>query len=258
MSTIKGLGRLVPYFQPIVPLPWSGDGEIIHETLARIITPDGLVLTPDEFLGTRLSFLQADKHILHLISSVQDAHRNETFSINSAPSSICDVDYFDTLSSMILSKELDSSRLVIEVTEEWLAGSMDMDLIDKLDMLRSFGLRVALDDFGAGGSGLARLALCHFDIIKLSNLMDITTRRSKIIIEGLASLLESLSGQDSANTLVIEGIENQKQMDALIHIGASHIQGNILMPAHKSIQEVKSLMDRVCSLSSSSIQILAV
>ena len=59
-------------------------------------------------------------------------------------------------------------RLVLEVTEHAVATDLD-ELIRRLTALRETGVRIALDDFGAGYSSLGQLRRLPIDILKIDH-----------------------------------------------------------------------------------------
>jgi EAL domain-containing protein (putative c-di-GMP-specific phosphodiesterase class I) len=61
-----------------------------------------------------------------------------------------------------------AQRLVLEVTEHAVATDME-ELVSRLAELRATGVRVALDDFGAGYSSLGQLRTLPVDILKIDH-----------------------------------------------------------------------------------------
>lgn len=93
---------------------------------------------------------------------------------------------------------------------------------------RRHGFRVALDDFGAGYSGLNLLADFPTDILKLD--MDLTRNlharpRVMTIVSSLAALARILG-----TTLIAEGVETLDEYTALRDCGIPLMQGYLLAP----------------------------
>lgn len=115
-------------------------------------------------------------------------------------------------------------RIIFEFTEtETMTGSDK--LIEIIDEYARHGLRTAIDDFGAGHSGLNRLAAIQPDYVKLD--MDLTRnldqdRRRQIIVRHTARLCEELG-----ITVIAEGIETHGELAALRDAGISLVQGYI-------------------------------
>ena len=88
------------------------------------------------------------------------------------------------------------------------------------------GFQVALDDFGAGYSGLNLLADCPVDIVKMDMEMtrDIDKRpRAQAIMRGMAELCGVLGSR-----VVAEGVETPAEYSTLRDCGVSLMQGYLL------------------------------
>ena len=124
-----------------------------------------------------------------------------------------------------LLKNKPARRVQIEITEH--AVIKDLDLFSfEANRLRECGAILAVDDAGAGYSGLQQIIRLSPDVIKLdmSLTRDIDTdpiRRS------LTAAMVKFAGDTSAS-LVAEGIETQSELDMLHGLGVSHGQGYFL------------------------------
>jgi len=253
-QNIDSVGMLFPVFQPIVPLPWTGDDNVIYEILARIKSPDGLDIQPDEFLGTKLPILAVDQAMLKLVPQIQCQTPGIHLSINTNPYSLCDNGYFDALHSMVIAREIDPELLVLEITEENLDYLFEVEMMNRVDTLRSLGLRVALDNFGEGGNGITRLVSGHFDIVKISRGLDFTSPRGKIITESVISMVSHLSGLgDGPITIVIEGIDTQERLKQANFIGANYAQGYAINPPTENLVNPNKLLNQICGTVSKSL-----
>ena len=117
--------------------------------------------------------------------------------------------------------------LIFEFNERELSRQ-DSDALASLHDLRAKGIQISLDDFGTGFSSLN--ALFHFpvDYIKVD---DSFTQRMLQSPKDLA-LIRAMRDicQDLNYTLVVEGIENQQQLQKLIDIGCQMGQGRYISP----------------------------
>jgi diguanylate cyclase (GGDEF)-like protein/PAS domain S-box-containing protein len=107
---------------------------------------------------------------------------------------------------------LPAGTLVLEVTESLLPNDSH-EIIDQLEQLKDIGVRVAVDDFGAGYSALSRLQSYPLDILKIdrSFIDGIENDPGKgQLVRGIVNLGESLHLQ-----VVAEGIEEREQADQL-------------------------------------------
>jgi EAL domain-containing protein (putative c-di-GMP-specific phosphodiesterase class I) len=113
-------------------------------------------------------------------------------------------------------------QVVLEITERaCLDGVKDLDA--RIRRLRTLGFRIAIDDLGAGYSGLALFAQLQPDIVKIdmSLVRNIDQEPMK---RRLVRSMISLCGE-MAIKVVCEGVETAAERDTLIEIGADLIQG---------------------------------
>jgi EAL domain-containing protein (putative c-di-GMP-specific phosphodiesterase class I) len=112
--------------------------------------------------------------------------------------------------------------LIIELTEETLINS-DTPLHSALAPLRARGARVAVDDMGAGYSGLRQITVVHPSYLKLDRSLV-----SGIDADGeRAALVGALAGyaRQVNSLLVAEGIETEAELRALRRLGVPLGQG---------------------------------
>ncbi|WP_117195740.1 EAL domain-containing protein [Rhizobium terrae] len=115
------------------------------------------------------------------------------------------------------------NRIIFEFTEN---EKVDVrHLLNILNVYKDMGFKTAIDDFGAGHSGLNLLAQFQPDIVKLD--MDLirgidTDRAKRTIVRHTVAMLEELS-----ITTVCEGIETVGELAALRDMGVCLIQGYV-------------------------------
>jgi EAL domain-containing protein (putative c-di-GMP-specific phosphodiesterase class I) len=115
-----------------------------------------------------------------------------------------------------------ASRVVLELTERAALDDIS-DIVARIGRLRSLGYRIAVDDIGAGYSGLNSLATVQPDFVKL----DISLVRSldkDVVRRRLVQLLTQLCN-DLNISVVAEGVETPAERDALIDLGIDLLQG---------------------------------
>jgi len=114
------------------------------------------------------------------------------------------------------------SGLIIEVTEETLVHS-DMELRRAIAPLRARGARLAVDDMGAGYSGLRQITTVLPSYLKLDRSLVSGIDRD----EERAALVGALAGyaHQVNSLLVAEGIENEAELRVLRQLGVPLAQG---------------------------------
>ena len=90
--------------------------------------------------------------------------------------------------------------------------------------LRSMGFRIAVDDLGAGYSGLSSFSELDPDVVKLdmSLVRDIDGSSAKA---SLVKSMISVCTQDLGIRVVCEGVETVGERDTLQRVGADLLQG---------------------------------
>jgi EAL domain-containing protein (putative c-di-GMP-specific phosphodiesterase class I) len=115
-----------------------------------------------------------------------------------------------------------STRTVLELTERAAIDGIE-DIAERIARLRQLGFRIAIDDIGAGYSGLNSFATVQPDFVKL----DITLVRgldTDPVRRRLVRLLAELCN-DLGIFVVAEGVETPAERDALIDLGIDLLQG---------------------------------
>jgi EAL domain-containing protein (putative c-di-GMP-specific phosphodiesterase class I) len=113
-------------------------------------------------------------------------------------------------------------RIVLELTEHTRIDDY-RTLTERLDPLRQRGVRIAVDDAGAGYSGLRHVLSLRPDILKL----DIDLTRSIDIDparRALATAMVSFSREIDA-VIIAEGVETEAELDTLRGLGIPWAQG---------------------------------
>ncbi|MEE6138103.1 EAL domain-containing protein [Mycobacterium sp. 050128] len=118
--------------------------------------------------------------------------------------------------------EVDPSRLVLEITEHDAVENYDA-LDEVLEACRARGMRVAVDDVGAGFSSFSHVLELAPEFIKIDQSItrniDADDARRR-----LAQSIAEFAGQIGA-TVIAEGVESQGELDAISAAGIPWAQG---------------------------------
>ena len=145
-------------------------------------------------------------------------------SVNISSASLVTADFGLRLTQLLERLGLPPEALMLELTEY--DPIPDIDTVrDNVQHLNAHGVKLSLDDFGSGYSGLTVLARFQFSELKVDHTM--------IALIGNARMRAALelaleSAQRYNATFVAEGVETWTQLDELLALGITQGQGHLL------------------------------
>jgi diguanylate cyclase (GGDEF)-like protein len=157
---------------------------------------------------------------------VNEINRNReekiNISINVSPVQLLSNDFVEVLESIVNRTNTTRSHICLEMTESVLIENIK-DSVEIINRLRELRYMIALDDFGTGYSSLSYLRNLEIDVLKVdkSFIDNITTNDyDQSIVSIVARIAESRKLYFTA-----EGVETTEQLNMLIELGCSTIQG---------------------------------
>ena len=203
-------------FQPIVDL--RERAVVGYEALARF--PTHPPRSADAWFADAAAVgLQRELELAALGAALAHVERlpDSTYlAVNMSPGTACLPDLTDAIAGT------PGDRLVIELTEH--APVEDYVVLrEALDRLRARGIRLAIDDAGAGFASLRHILRLAPDLIKLDNALTHNIDTDPVR-QALASALIAFAAEVDTR-IVAEGIENHWELDALRGLGVSYGQG---------------------------------
>ncbi len=201
------------------------------EALVRWMHRERGLLSPDKFIPlAEESFLIRDiglevlRQSCNLLSqwSEDPLLQNKYIAVNVSPVQLIDDDFVSDVIQVVQAAGVDPGLIELELTES--ALSMDAEKASlKIQQLRDFGIRWALDDFGSGFSSLAILKSLPVQKIKIDRQFIKDAKSSESSKNLLKKILEisELMGMEA----IVEGVEDHSQHTMLIDLGYSQFQG---------------------------------
>lgn len=210
-------GALEMRFQPIVML---ATGRVIcHEALARFPGLPGVPI-PDVFHAAHAAGFGPELEALAVRRAVgtPGRPRGTVLSVNLSVSALRSRAIWDLLPA-------DLADVVVEITEDELFG-IGEELEQALAHLHDANVRVALDDAGAGYSGLQQLMRVRPDIVKL----DRSLVRGVAQDPARAALVASFASfaTQTGGAVCAEGIEDPADLRAIAGLDIAYAQGFLL------------------------------
>jgi diguanylate cyclase (GGDEF)-like protein/PAS domain S-box-containing protein len=126
------------------------------------------------------------------------------------------------IKSALRENRIPPSSLTVEVTESVMMQNIDLS-VSRLHQLKALGIRIAIDDFGAGYSSLNYIRRFPLDILKIDKAFV-----DRIDTDGdELALTASIIGMAKALNLhpVAEGVERPEQLERLLQLGCETGQG---------------------------------
>ncbi len=133
--------------------------------------------------------------------------------------------FTDRILSILKKYAVEPEKLELEITETMLFEGFEA-ITEKIGVLRDYGIRISLDDFGSGYSSLSCLRKLPADTIKIDQSLTgavATDKNACIIVESVIGLAGKLGFETIA-----EGVEREEQLDKLKELGCGYVQGYLL------------------------------
>lgn len=134
-------------------------------------------------------------------------------------------DFVRNLTEVIKKYHIKPEEVELEITESVLIEDFE-EVKEKLHILREYGVRISLDDFGTGFSSLSYLKGLPIDTLKIDKSFVDTIEgdaSSRIITESIVGMVNKLGFES-----VAEGVETNAQLKYLKNIGCDMIQGYLM------------------------------
>ncbi|PTB16789.1 PTS lactose transporter subunit IIC [Trinickia symbiotica] len=192
-----------------------------HPFLGRVAPPIVVALADDIEEIDRLGL-----HVLSLACRQRKRWRDVlpddfVIAVNVSPKQLMNREFYRNVVDILDREHLPPSLLELEITESTMLLP-DIEAIENLKNLRKIGVKVALDDFGMGHTSLHYLRELPLDTVKIDrSLADVSPGSvNEHIVKSIADLSGTLN-----LSLVVEGVENERQLSRLSALGCARFQG---------------------------------
>jgi len=192
--------RIFCEFQPIIDLRTT---KIIkYEALVRLKDKNNQTVYPNRFLNTIFNtslYTEMTKSVMEIVfETIKEKQLH--ISINFNFSDILNTSIYDTIIQELQEHKNLSSYITIELLEYELLEEISI-IKERLDHIRSFNVKIALDDFGSGYANYAIFKSIPVDYIKIdgSLIKEIDTDKiSQKIVKSIQILADELDIQTIA------------------------------------------------------------
>jgi diguanylate cyclase (GGDEF)-like protein len=136
-------------------------------------------------------------------------------------------DFAAWLGQQLARYEIDPHALVLELTEHG-AQPQESQLAACVGPLRALGCDIAIDDLGAGTSGLRTWSVIRPEYVKIDRYFVAGIEHDAVRGEILRSVVEM--GRATGSQIIAEGVENREQCGLVRELGVDYLQGYLLGP----------------------------
>lgn len=243
--------RIEVFYQPIYDL--SRKRFTSAEALVRIRDNDGGLVMPGKFIPV------AEENGL-IIPLGTEVFRQVCEFLASGIPQTCGLEYIEVNLSMaqfdqdnpaafvqqLLSRySVDPRNINLEITETADAATRQA-VLRNMNTLIGNGIGFSLDDFGTGRSNLDYFVTMPVDIIKFDYKFThwyFESEKARKVIEGTVDIIKSVG-----LPIVAEGIETEDQLNAMMELGVSYIQGFYFSKPLPQIEFVSFLKNNMTQL----------
>ena len=214
-------------YQPVVS---TATGQTTSfEALARWTHPERGPIPPDLFISIAeecgLVPALGEQVLEAACLEAADWPSEIRVAVNLSPVQFETGDIVATVQKVLTRTGLAPARLQLEVTEGLVIRDVER-VFCVLEQFRSLGIQILMDDFGVGYSSLSYFERFPFDKVKIDRSFVAKMQSSPAaaaVIEAVVGL-----GRRLGMGIVAEGVETGEQMEALVAMGCTHLQGYLI------------------------------
>jgi PAS domain S-box-containing protein len=214
----------VLYAQPIVDL--ATRNVLQHELLIRMQSSDGEVIAPDEFLPAAEEFgliTEIDRWVVR--ETARLAALGHAVEFNLSAKSAADPGMLARIASALEEYGASATNIVCEITETALVR--DLRAAEEFVRgLNDLGIKVALDDFGAGYGGFAYLKRLPVSYLKIDREF-VNDLVEEVSSQHVVAAVVNLAKAFGMHTIA-EGAEDEQTLVLLEDLGVDHVQGFVV------------------------------
>jgi diguanylate cyclase (GGDEF)-like protein len=165
----------------------------------------------------------------------------DNISLNMSPIQFMQKDVHLVIKDALKKYNLNPSKIEIEITESVFASDTET-ILNAMNKIKSLGVSIALDDFGAGYSSLSYLTLFPIDTLKIDRafIKDLKSgSKNEVVLKNIFELANNLG-----MSVVVEGVETEYQLNIVSKYKFKSIQGYLYSPPITSDKILKQLLEQ--------------
>ena len=202
------------------------------ETLLRLKQPDGVMVSPGEFIPVVEKselIMKIDSYVLRRAmleakKLVDTVNRNIVVSVNVSAKNISSPGFVDEVRGILETSKFPPECLEIEITEYSFAESREITIAN-VTQLRKMGIQIALDDFGTGYTSLSQVMHLPISLLKIDKSLidDIEDNQvNKDFVDAIIYMGHLMNCE-----VISEGVESTEQLGLLRDHECDFVQGYV-------------------------------
>jgi diguanylate cyclase (GGDEF)-like protein len=218
--------RILLAFEPVIA---AGTRQTaFYECLMRIQRADGSLAPASAVspVAERLGLVRLlDHRVIELLIGEMAAVPKLCASVNVAPASITDPDWWSTLGALLRAHSGLAERLIVEITETAAIHDVD-DTRGFVSRAKDLGCKIAIDDFGSGYTSFRNLRKLGVDILKIDGAFVQNMMRNdddRVFVHALVDLANRLGLKT-----VAEWVQDEAAASLLSQWGCDYLQGALV------------------------------
>ena len=222
MSALKD-NRLRLAYQPIVQ---ARTRKVSHyECLLRMLKPDGAIVSAGHFVpaAEQMGIVHlVDRFALEASIARLKAHPHITLAVNVSGTAASDPVWLQCFVDYVRAEQGVARRLIVELTETAALHHFEENA-HFVSQLRELGVRVAIDDFGAGYTSFRNLQMLHVDTVKIdgSYIQELSqSPENQVFVRTLVGLARNFDIKT-----VAEWVGSDEDAALLQNFGVDYFQG---------------------------------
>jgi len=210
-------------YQPIIA---AGSRKPTHyECLLRMIRPDGAIMNAGYFVhaAEQMGIVHlVDRFALEKAVGVLERHPELVLGVNVSGMAASDPAWLQGFIDYVKDHGAVANRLVVELTETASLAQFEENA-HFVSQLRELGVKVAIDDFGAGFTSFRNLQMLHVDVVKIdgSYVKDLSVSpENQVFVRTLTGLAKNFDMK-----VVAEWVGSDRDAALLESFGVDYFQG---------------------------------
>ncbi len=218
--------RIVLAYEPVVEA--HSRQPAFYECLMRISRADGTIVPANRIvpIAERLGLVRLlDQRVLELAITELVENPQLHVSLNVSPASTTDAEWWSRLGALLRANRDAAERLIVEITETAAIHNLD-DTRGFVARVKDLGVRIAIDDFGAGYTSFRNLRKLGVDVIKIDGEFVQNMMKSQDDRTFVRTMLDLGCGLGLKT--VAEWVQDEASATLLTDWGCDYLQGELV------------------------------